>query len=276
MKYMGPHCFEALTIRSELNENDTKEFPESVYSLSTLDVIQKHAPGFFAKVNSVTMGLMVKGGNFCSQVDARILGTIPSAAFSSMTYKCMQDMRKNVGTLSEGQLSFLPEDTVKSIDAEMAKSLVSVAAFKAPQLRVLNAAAFSTATKEVVAKLTAEQLAVLSAEQLSAIPAVSFTGFTTKEQIVAIRPEALVKVVFEQIKEVKEEALLALSPAQIRSLGKSVTEAEKKPTKIFTSTFISKLPKEAAEAAKEVTNGATSLHVSVGALAVAGAVALLF
>lgn len=276
MKHMGPHCFSALTILSEFDEKAMKEFPARVYALSTPDVILKNAPGFFANVDSVTMGLMVKNGNFCANVDSKTLSTIPSAAFSTMTYKCMQDMQKNVSLISEGQLSFLPEETVKSIDAEMAKSLTSIAPFKAPQLKVLNAAAFSTATKEVVAKLTVEQLAVLSAEQMAAIPAAAFAGFTTKEQIAAIRPEALVKIVYEQIKEVKEEALTALSPAQIRSLGTSVTDAAKRPTKVLTPTLISKLSKESAEAAKEVlANGAMSLRVSAGALAVLGAVALL-
>ena len=282
---IGPHCYQALTFMSELgSEKEKIKFPDTVYALSPVSEILIKAPAFFKTLTSTTLRLAASGDHFCVSIDQPVISTIPAPAFAGMTFDCLVKMKTNAKFISVPQLNFVPADSFVMIDAEIGKNFVPLTNLTAPQLKKLSTgikdatkSAFILVTATEMAKFTVQQLASFDANQLAAILADAFTGLETIEQIKAILATAWTKVVFEQVKSIKEQLLIALPADSIRNLSKDVADKTKKAGRIYTPELIELLPAESVAAAKEVSgNGASTARASVAAIAIAAVVTLLF
>ena len=240
-----------------------KKHPPIIIALMDLSVLKEHAPKeFWLQMKSLTFAVLTTPAN-CEQLDTPLLGQINPEALTALHWDCFVVLK---GDLSATQIAKVPKTLFEQIDTATWSKLKHLESISTDQLALLSTKvtdpkkhAGTLFTDTTIGALNVAQIGALNVGTVNALPDSAWKGFNP-ERFKALRPEVLVQVTCNKMKQVPEESWYELTAAQAARLGEGIIKPDESPRCVFTKEVLKKM--KDPEAAK-IMSGASQLAVSL-------------
>lgn len=245
--YFHENCLK--TLIKEAGEEDVQytelsKYPKNLVALLDVEkLLANLSDSSLSEMDDETKWKAFIGPVTCKGLTYEQFGHVPhGVAYKFMTAACLDELTflDDLASNNESDIKQIPAAVIGAARAKTIGALAS--ALSEDQIKALGANA-SGLGDEVFEKLNVAQLGALSAQGVAGLPVSAFKAIKEKDKWLAIKPESLAQIRFEQLDAVPENILLQTTEKQAEHISADAARA-------FTAERRDKLPKNVQDKLK--------------------------